>query len=173
MSEADAIEDQQEDAPNAGLELDLAPLRLSIGLTKVIINWQLDLRNSGDTPLLALRIWSDLVSAHGSVANSEQLRGPDIDNARLQQLRMIGPGEEERLTGEWHLPLTEVKPVQGTTTAVLLLPLARIRIVCAGLAPQRAAFLIAEPPQGSDRLRPLRLDAGPRMVTALAARQVG
>ncbi len=166
------IAEEPESAPDAALTLDLLPTRLSIGPSRVLLNWRLNLTNSGATHIVALRVWSDLVSAHSSVPSAEQLGGPDIKDARLQQIAWLKPGEQHSVIGEWQMPRDAVRPVDNSTDQ-LILPLARLRLVGAGIAPFRQAFVIGQPPApGEERLRALHLDGNMQIHSRLSARAV-
>lgn len=152
------------------LALTLQPTQLSIGMVSAILAWNMVIRNTGETHLVALRLWSDMIAAHGSVSEEEQLGGPASAHAQLVPIARIDPGQQAVLTGEWQLPLDEIIPI-AQDDMLMMLPLGRVRIVGAGIAPRRHAFLVGMPPvPGGDRLRPVRLDLGPRTVSGLAAK---
>lgn len=169
------IEDDSEEAANparGALSLALAPARISIGQSKVSLNWRLTMTNTGDAHVVSLRIWSDLVSAHSSIPSDEQLGGPDMAHAQPQAIPLLAPGEKESLAGEWHLMRDEVRPVDNAPDR-LILPLARFRLVGAGMLPFRMAFIIGNPPKPNDnRLRALQLDGGLKIHSRLAARAI-
>lgn len=161
-----------ESAPTGALTLELFPTRLSIGPTRVLLNWRLDLTNTGESYIVALRMWSDMVSAHSSVPSAEQLGGPDMDHARLHQIALLEPGAHESIVGEWQIPRDAVRPVDNSPDK-LILPLARLRCIGAGLAPLRQAFVIGQPPlQGEERLRALQLSGDMQFHSKLSARAV-
>lgn len=163
--------DAQSDAPRS-LALVLSPTRLSIGPTRALLNWRLDLTNGGDAHLVALRIWSDMDTAHASVPDARQLGGPDMDRARLLTLAMLAPGESASVIGEWQLDRTAMKPV-GTPAKPMIVPLARFRILGAGLAPQKRIFVIGSPPANdSERVGALGLEANLQIHSRLAAREI-
>lgn len=154
------------------LSLALFPTRLSIGPTRVQLNWRLELGNIGETHIVALSIWSDMVSAHSSVPSEEQLGGPDMEDARLHKLNLIAPGASAEIAGEWQMPRDAVKPVDNAPDS-LILPLARLRLVGAGIVPMRRAFVIGHPPAaGEEKLRALHLGGNLQVHMKLAAREV-
>ena len=168
-------DDQADEATQqatSALSLSLKPTRLSIGPTRVLLNWRLDLTNNGTQHIIALRMWSDMVSAHSSVPSSKQLGGPDPHEARLHKFAQLAPGEEASVMGEWQMPREAVRPVDNSPDQ-LILPLARLRFVGAGLPPQRHAFVIGNPPApGEERLRTLQLSGDLQIHSRLAARAV-
>lgn len=160
-------------ASTGGLSLALFPTRLSIGPTRVLLNWRFELTNSGSSHIVALRVWSDMVSAHGSIPTEEQLGGPDLDEARMHRIAMLAPDATEAIAGEWQISRDALRPV-GNAPERLILPLARFRLIGAGIMPLRKAFVIGNPPPpGEEKLRPLLLDGSFQMHIRLAARAVG
>ena len=155
------------------LDLVLRATKLSVGLTKTAIEWQLDISNPGDGHVVALRIWSEPGTAHGIGGGREQLARPMGEDAGLHTIASLFPGARGRIEGEWRLHHRDAKPV-GDATPALLVPLARFRFVGAGIAPFRRAFLIGLPPAGpGQKIRPVRLDHGQQVHTRLAVRPVG
>ncbi|KLI64197.1 hypothetical protein [Aurantiacibacter marinus] len=175
----DEQDQQPEDAVNAvdashehALALELFPIRVSIGPTRVLLNWRLNLTNGGASHIVALRVWSDMVSAHSSLASAEQLGGPDMADARLHKISQLDPGARESVVGEWQLPRHAIMPV-GNSPDQMILPLARLRCIGAGIAPIRQAFVIGQPPAaGEERLRALQLSGDMQIHTRLSARAV-
>jgi len=154
------------------LELELLPTRLTLGPTRVLLNWRLDLANTGASHIVAMRIWSDMVSAHSSVPSNEQLGGPDQDDARLHTIAQLAPGTKANLMGEWQFPRDAVRAVDNSPEQ-LILPLARLRIIGAGIPPLRRAFVIGSPPApGEEKLRALQLSGDMQIHARLSARAV-
>lgn len=155
------------------LDLDLRPERMTVGITELTVAWILDLRNVGETHLVAMRVWSDMTGVQGGTQARQQLEGPDTKKARLHKIGSLFPGAKGRINGEWSFPLADVPPVESAR-AIMVLPMARFRFVGAGFAPFRAAFLVGHPPEpGSGRLRPVRLDEGRQIFDKVAAKQLG
>lgn len=154
------------------LSLALVPTRLSIGPTRVMLNWRLELANVGSSHIVSLRVWSDMVSAHGSIPSEEQLGGPDLEDARQHRIAVLAPAATQTIAGEWEMPRDALRPVDNAPER-LILPLARFRLIGAGITPFRKAFVIGNPPApGEEKLRPLQLDGNFQMHTRLAARAV-
>lgn len=157
-------------AGREGLDLDLRPEKLTIGITSLAVSWTLDMRNVSESELVALRIWSDLSAAHGGGQAREQLSDPHKPDASLHKISRLSPGKKGRIKGEWSFPLARVPPVESAK-ATMVLPMARFRFIGAGLTPFRVAFLIGLPPEpGSGRLKPVRLDQGTQAHKRIAAK---
>ena len=113
-----------------------------------------------------------MVSAHSSVPSSEQLGGPDPEVARLNSIAQLAPGTSASVTGEWQIPRDAVRAVDNSPDR-LILPLARFRIIGAGICPLRRAFVIGSPPApGEERLRALQLSGDLQIHARLSARAV-
>ncbi|RPF72082.1 hypothetical protein [Aurantiacibacter spongiae] len=158
------------DAPAGVLDLTLEPERLSVGMVNAICNWRLLLRNAGDTHVVGLRVASDLAAAHATLGEREQLGGPGA-GARIDTVSLLAPGQEVSLKGEWTLPLSEARVVFVAERATIL-PLARLRIVGAGIAPQRIAILIGVPAEEGGRVHPIDLESTRTVFRKLAARRI-
>lgn len=152
------------------LEIVLEPRKLSIGLVNATLSYRLMLTNRREAPMVALRITSDILSAHASRPTEEYLRGPDIYRAMVQKVPRLDPEESASLPGELVLPLGEVQPLaQGESYAML--PLVRLRVVGAGTPPVIRTALVGRPPEEEGgRLKLFPLDAGPKVYTDIAAR---
>lgn len=92
------------------------------------------------------------------------------------QLGSLGPGETVSLTGQSQLPIAAIRPVRSGN-ASLFVPLARFRMTA--LDAERPAFvstrifIIGESPeQPGQRLRPIRIDRGPRTLSRISQREV-
>jgi|GEM_PF-2993717 len=161
-----------EDQPSPGLMLELSPTRLSIGPTRMLLNWRLDVTNGGASHIIALRIWSDMVSAHSSVPSREQLGGPDMADARLHKVAQMTPGAQDSIAGEWQMPRNAVKLVDNSPDQ-LILPLARLRCIGAGIAPTKKAFVIGLPPApGEEILRAIQLNGDMQIHSRVSAKAV-
>lgn len=170
--QAGGTDEATENEPVAALMLELFPTRLSIGPTRVLLNWRLDLTNNGAAHIVALRVWSDMVSAHSSIPSAEQLGSPDMDHAKLHQIAQLDPGAHQSIVGEWQIPRDAVRPVDNSPDK-LILPLARLRCIGAGIAPLRQAFVIGQPPfAAEEKLRALLLSSDMQFHSNLSARAV-
>ena len=164
-------------APDDGITrstLDLAfePLRLSIGPGNARMNWRLTLTNAGEAHIVGLRVWSDLVSTRTAAPDREDLSGPDPMQARLHQIRMLAPGEEAALSGEWQLPRDKFVPFLGLTQKIL--PLVRFRMVGAGILPTKKAYLVGKQATQDDAMpEALACDGALQVHSSLIAAPVG
>jgi hypothetical protein len=155
--------------PAERLQVSLEPLRLALTLMNATLAYRLELTNRGTTALSGVAIGADMISAHASLSREEQLSGPRSGNGSdppPQRIERLEPGEKRVVEGEFRLPFPQIVPIrQGD--AALLLPLARFRVVAEGAAPVVRTFVVGQPGQGK-RLRPFRLDQGPRIYPHLA-----
>lgn len=171
MEREEAVAEQYPGAD--ALDLTLRPERLTVGLAELTVSWMLDLRNVGDTHLVALRIWSDMTGVQGGMQARKQLEGAQGKRASLHRIGSLFPGAKGRIKGEWRFPLADIPPVEGAR-AIVVLPMVRFRFVGAGFAPFRTAFLIGLPPEpGSGRLKPVRLDEGTKTLSRVVAKRLG
>lgn len=144
------------------LDMVLEPLRLAIGPGNARMNWRLTLTNVGEAHIVGLRVWSDLVTSRTAAPDKDDLSGPETMQARLHQIRMVAPGEETTISGEWQLPRDKFEPFLGLEHKIL--SLARFRLVGAGMLPVKQAYLIGK--------RPAQDDTMPEAVAADGALQV-
>lgn len=153
------------------LQVTLEPLRLSLTLMNATLSYRLEIANHGLTPLTALAIGADMISAHASMSREEQLAGPHRAGgagATLQRIERLEPGESRVVEGEFRVPFSQIVPIrQGN--AALLLPLARFRVEAEGARAVVRTFLVGQPGAGAG-LQPFRLDQGPRVYPKLAQR---
>ena len=162
-------------APDS-VELVLEAQRLTTGLVNATLAYRISLVNRGREAIGPVSIASDIIAAHASRSAGEQLAlDPQTVEPRHQFLSLF-PGESITLTGEVRLPLAEIRPIRKGNAA-LFVPLARFRIVAAEKdKPPRVStriFVIGESPeQPGGRLRPFRLDQGPRTFSRIGQRDV-
>lgn len=166
---------EQVDLPTLGAQIALAlhPVRLSTSPTRIILNWRLNVTNTGDSHVVGLRIWSDMTSLRkqGSEKPDADLQesGPVMDRARLHKVPILAPGAEVCASGEWQMPRDHMDENDPETTPFML-PMARFRLVGAGIPPTRLAFVIGVPAQGGeDEPQPLLLDDRMQVFPELTA----
>ena len=162
----------QDNVPET-LHIEASAQRLAVGMRNVTLDYRLTLHNRGPGHLVGLRIAVDIAAATaGDRSGSEILNGPDMKLAAFQTIARIDPGECSDVSGQVMMPL-DLEGIDPSGKFVLLLPLLRLRVVGAGTPPRRFAFVIGLPPDGpSSKLRPIRLDQGPKIYSALAAKLV-
>lgn len=180
MAELDDPEVLEEDADaetGASLSLQLTPIRLTLSTTKVIVNWRLSFRNTGDNHIIALRIWSDLTTAKRSAIHGEEAGKPDMDRARLHQFDKVEPGGEGECSGEWQMSRDEAMPVKTGHVQNFkeprVLPIARFRLIGAGIPPTFVSFAMGSPAETDGVLPdPLLFDDRMQIFADLAAVQL-
>lgn len=163
--------DENPPRPPSNLELELDPKQLSFTLMKAHVAYRLILRNVGEASIISLRVHADLISAHASNDDDEQLRGPDMAHTQLQKIARIDPGETAEISGNIELAFAQVQLIHHGEKQ-LLLPLARFRLIGAGITPLIRAFVLGQPSPEDGRIRPFRLDSGTRLYDEIVANAV-
>lgn len=151
------------------LTVELVAARMSASLVNATLAYRLILIAGAGLEALVVR--GDMISAHASRADDEQLEAGDAPV--LHRAMQLAEGQTLELKGEIRLPLAAITPIRHGTAA-LFVPLARIEIdaVMAGKQfKHRAAFVIGlEDPASGTRLQPFRLDLGPRVYSKVGQR---
>jgi hypothetical protein len=163
---------EDEDAPESPLRIALEPARLSVSLLNATLAYRILLTNQGEDMLRDISIDGDMVSAHASLSQEEQLAAPNSKLENRHLIRTLAPGETKVVNGDFALPLPLIRPIRKGE-ATLFVPLARLRIVAGGEHTQ-VVVQTSVVGQRSDRagggLRPFRLDLGPRIYSELGQR---
>lgn len=162
--------DSSDPAPVIALEL--SPQKLSFTLIRASISYRLTLRNIGEMPIIGLRIHSDLITAHASKPDDEQLSGPDMSQAETQKIARLDPEQSAILSGNQALILADAQIIHYGTRKMLL-PLMRFRLIGAGTPPLIRAFVIGHSAPDGEKLRPFRLDSGAAQHDDIAAHALG
>ena len=164
-------------APNVPeLSLALEARRLNASLMATTLSYRLVLTNNGPEPLSALAIEGDMIAAHATLPQEQQVVQPAQRLELRHALSTLAPGESAEFSGDIRLPLAAITPIRAGEAA-LFIPLARFRIE-AGEPNGRPlvvaqTFVVGEEPQASGGgLRPFRLDLGPRTYSRLSQRLV-
>jgi hypothetical protein len=154
----------------------LAARRMSATLLNTALSYELPLTNISPGPLGPISVEGDMIAAHGSIPQSEQIALDGAQLVPLHRVEMLEPGASATLAGEFRLPLAAITPIRSGNAA-LFVPLARFRIV----TPQTDApplgfahtFVIGETPARVDAaLKPFRLDLGPRLYSQISQREI-
>jgi hypothetical protein len=154
--------------PLTGLNLNIVPERLSLSLMNAALTCRLTVVNERAEPLEGFTMVADLTGAHGGVSTEEQLGGPAADAREVINLPQLAPAEEYSTLVDLRLPLSAVPAIrQGQ--AALFVPLLRLALSASGHG-RRTATVLVGPPGQNGQVQPVRLDAGPRVLTPLAAR---
>jgi hypothetical protein len=167
-----AIEDDDEEPVESALRIALEPARLSVSLLNATLSYRLLLTNSGDHALRDISIDGDMISAHASLSQADQVAAPNSKLENRHLVRTLSPGETKVVSGDFALPLPLIRPIRKGD-ATLFVPLARLRIVAGG-ADTQVLVQTSVVGQRSQRpgggLRPFRLDLGPRIYSELGQR---
>lgn len=162
--------------PPSQIELVFEPQCLTMALVNARLTYRLSLTNRGDAAVGPVSIACDIISAHASLSASEQLLfGPGVNEPK-HQIGSLAPGETISLTGELQLPIAAILPIRSGE-ASLFVPLVRFHITAGdtGRPPSVSTriFVIGESPdQPGKRLRPIRIDQGPRTFSGISQREV-
>jgi hypothetical protein len=150
--------------------LEAQALRLSRSMLFATLSYRLQVTNRGSRPLEDIRLGGDLVTAHGRLPAEKQLADPAVPLAVLERIPRLEPGQSHTVAGDLRLPVGEIRPIpQGS--AVLYVPLLRMRAEAAGVAPLARTFVVGLQPSGvAGRLQPFRLDEMPQTYTLITQR---
>ena len=138
------------------------------------LQYRIELENTGTTALGPISITGDMIAAHASLDPREQTAAAAQHLAQLQRMDGLQPGQRAELAGEIRLPHSAITPIRKGN-ALLFVPLVRIYALAADGSSVIAGgtFVVGEPPATpGGRLRPFRLDLGPRNYPALEQRKV-
>jgi hypothetical protein len=158
----------------AGLNLQLVPKSLSASLFIATLHYRIEVENSGAESLGPIAISGDMIAAHASVNTAEQLAATGKSLPEIHRIDGLRPGERTELTGEIRLPLSAITPIRKGR-AMLFVPLVRIYALdpAAGTVISGGTFVVGEPPQTpGGRIRPFRLDLGPRVYPTVEQRKL-
>lgn len=158
------------------VELAFEPECLTMALVNARLAYRLSLTNAGDLPVGPVIIACDILSAHASITDRDQLRFGGEGVEPTHQLPSLASGETVSLAGELQLPIAAILPVRSGG-ASLFVPLARFRVTALGEGrpPQVSTriFVIGESPeQPGRRLKPIRIDVGPRTFSRISQREI-
>jgi hypothetical protein len=155
-----------------GLSLALEARQLSLTLTSAALAYRVTLTNNGKQRVSGITVAGDMISAHSSLSQDEQLTNAASELAPRHEIESIAAGETTQVTGEFRLPFTLIRPIRKGK-AVMFVPLARLRVHAAD-GSNGAVLLTAlvgqrsrEPGAG---LQPFRLDLGPRIYREVTQR---
>lgn len=155
-------------ASPALISVDLEPVAMRLSLFYATLQYRLTL--SAEEARGPITVSGDMISAHASLSQEQQL-GPQVqDMARRHDLQALAAGEPVQLKGEIQLPLSEIRAMrQGDAT--LFVPLVRLCLTGPDGLALRRVFTLGIPGGGAG-LSPLRTDTGPRTFEPLAAREI-
>lgn len=161
------------------LAIQLEAQNLNCSLVYASLAYRLALTNQAQTETGPLRIFGDIISAHASLSQRDQLSL--VGAPKLHDLASIPPGESVTVSGQLRMAMAQITPIQQGR-APLFVPLARFQVAQADAVAAEAqsdapattrVFVVgqaAESPGGG--LRPFRLDQMPGTVRELDQRLV-
>ncbi|MBU6268443.1 MAG: hypothetical protein KGN34_12940 [Sphingomonadales bacterium] len=160
----------------APLTLEVIPERLTVSLVMATLRYRLRIANKGETALGEVTVSGDMIAAHASRPEREQLGLDDAQLPPRHHFIGLAPGESAEHTGEIRVGLAELEPIR-VGSAALFVPLVRFRATAVALSgaviEEPCVIAVGEPPSTSGAgIRPFRLDLGPRLYTAIAARKL-
>lgn len=158
----------------AGLTVNLIPKSLSASLFMATLSYRIEVQNSGTESLGTIAIAGDMIAAHASASTAEQLAAIGKDLPEIHRIEGLHPGERIELSGEIRLPLSAITPIRKGS-AMLFVPLVRFYALdpAAGVVISGNTFVVGEPPQApGGRIRPFRLDLGPRVYPTVEQRKL-
>ncbi len=146
------------------------PVSLRLSLVYATLQYRLTLSGPKAGLSQAWSVLGDMISAHASLSQAEQL-APDPSSLPLRHsLDGLAPGETRAFKGELQLPLNAIR-VMRQGQASLFVPLVRICLADGQGHLERRVFTLGVPGEGSG-LAPIRLDTGPRDHAELAVREI-
>ena len=147
------------------LSLAIEARRLSISLMAATLDYRITLTNSGNTEVRGVAIAGDMISAHASRGQDDQMASATSALTRCHDIANIPAGRSVQVVGEFRLPLPMIQPIRRGDLA-LFVPLARLRVEAAqGTAGTivKTALIGQRSPRPGAGLQPFRLDLGPRV----------
>ena len=165
-------------APPAGPAALGDALRLHVESDKIIrsaafvtLKYRLTLTNRSETPLGAIGVGLDLVSAHAQAPMDQQVATAETVLEERHAVPRLAPGQSITLDGQVQLALAQAQVIrQGRHP--LLVPLLRMRISARGGDALLRTFVVGQTAPGSSRVQPIRLDEGPRSYSPVAQREL-
>jgi len=149
------------------VELDARTVRLS--LVYATLQYELSIRNTGSQETPPVQVRADLASAHAALTTQEQLAPAPSQLELRHQIPALAPGEATKVTGEVRLALQDVRTVVKGA-ARFFVPLVRLCLLTPAGSGIRRVYTVG--PIGEGTLSPIRLDAGPRNLRELGAREI-
>jgi len=154
------------------LEIGIKPLRCTVDDQEVAIEFELELFNSGTAPARAIHAEASLLNAS---ATQDQDLAAFFANVspQLDRLDVIQPMKRIALTSRVVAPRSSIQEYElaGRKSFVPLIAFNALYQWSGGSAQTSAAYLVGRETNG-DKLGPLRLDAIPRQVQGLGAREL-
>jgi len=150
---------------DGSLSLAIEARQLSISLTAATLSYRITLTNSGKTSLRGIAIAGDMIGAHASRSQAEQIASAESPLSHCHSIESIPAGQSVQVTGDFRLPLPMIQPIRRGELA-LFVPLARLRVEATeggNGAIVKTALIGQRSPRPGAGLQPFRLDLGPRI----------
>lgn len=149
-------------------EIAFEPVSLRLSLVFATLQYRLRLDAASD--LASAQLLGDMISAHSSIPQEQQLAPSPDGLAMLHSVAALPAGDSAVLTGQLQLPLASILPLQRGN-ARFFVPLVRLCLIGEDGLAARRVLTIGEPGNGPG-LAPFRLDTGPRDYNRIEAREV-
>ncbi|MFC3581838.1 hypothetical protein, partial [Sphingomonas hylomeconis] len=161
-------------SPRARLELSVRAMRAGTNLTSAAVDYEVDIRNSGDAAALGIRLDLRLLSASADQdAILTALYAAQIERPAVAPFD-IPPGEQVSLGGMAMLP-NEAISVMALQGRGFFVPLLSLNLVygwgTAARGQTASAYIIGIERGGAAKMAPFRLDTGPRMFDQVGIRR--
>lgn len=141
--------------------------QLARSVMAATLSYDLRVTNRSAQPLENVVFGGDFVTAHARIPTEQQLADPSVPLTPVQSLTRLDPGESAQISGEFRLPITEIRPIPHGK-AVVYVPLLRVRAEATGMAPIARTFVVGlRQPGAGTRLQPFRLDEMPQTYLAV------
>ncbi|WP_336981370.1 hypothetical protein [Altererythrobacter fulvus] len=163
---------EEPEEEEAALSLALEARELVITLTAATLSYRVTLTNMSGEVMEGLRVMGDMISAHASLPEEEQLATSDSDPVPQHVIERLRPGESAQINGEFRLNFPLIRPIRKGS-ALLFVPLARLKVEAASGgngAVVRTALVGQRSPRPGAGLQPFRLDMGPRIYREVTQR---
>ncbi|WP_157190032.1 hypothetical protein [Novosphingobium sp. Rr 2-17] len=172
MPEPAPVVTRPQSAPTTPLPdtVDIAFEPISLRLSLVYATLQFRLTLTATTARSTGQLVGDMIAAHGSLSQEEQLAPSPETLELIKAVPSIAANETITVTGEVRLPLAAVRSLERGAGRYMV-PLVRLCLLSDDAAPVRRVFSIGTLGTGT-ALSPVRLDTGPRMVGDLGTREV-
>lgn len=152
------------------IEIVFEPVTLRLSLVYATLQYRLAVTAPPAGLPGGLRILADMISAHASLSQAEQL-APDPSGQPLRHsVEALTAGETREFKGELQLPLSAIR-VMRQGQASLFVPLVRLSFFGEHGLSARRVFTLGLPGEGPG-VSPLRLDTGPRDHAQIASREI-
>ncbi len=148
------------------LVIDAQAKQLARSVRFATLSYELRVTNRGAAPLENVIFGGDLVTAHARVPTQAQLADPAVPLAPVQTVARLDPGESVEFSGQFRLPVEEIRPIPHGK-AVVYVPLLRVRAQAEGAEPVARTFVVGLRQPGAQRLQPFRLDEMPQTYMAV------